>query len=627
MSINELKAQLNEAQKKLEETENKLNETTELSENKDIILKYLQFKKENEKLNNEIIYNKNIIEINKGDSDLKKLNLELNNELKETKDSLSDLKKELEETNINENENFENYKKNDYNEEFIGKKSENFYDIIININSLKSLANKNEGWKIKWNDNIELTHQLLKKSTELLKIGILGNENVGKSFLLSRIFEEKNIPYGYSVPTEGLSIKFNLDRMYALFDTAGFQKPIIQNLENININEDNNLSTSIINEKNEYLEIYKDKIQLENFLQKLIVYLSDILIVVVGKITLIEQKLINKIKKEISEKNSKIFIIHNLSNFGRKAQVEEYINNILLKSASFKLIKIEDKEKKDKKKEEQSQIFFIEDNSDPLIFHLIIGKELTEAGNYYNNFAFKFIIERFNDFAKRKPLSILEEIKNKFAEWSVDLLEQKIEPENIIIKTDEKVEKQFIYESNINQDKENENENENDKKDLEIEEDKNQWIIPKTCITDEYGYPITDFANNLEPPYTCYVEDNQLLVIKIQILGNIKIEAYGDIDSNQVFIEGIKDEKEELISLDNNNSSFEQNKNEDKKIIILKNTRKSGNFKLIIPLGNEIKLADEDPIDKKEEEKEEGIKIIKFQLVKRSDRKKKKIFK
>ena len=204
--------------------------------------------------------------------------------------------------------------------------------------------------------------------------------------------------------------------------------------------------------------------QLENFLQKLIVHLSDILIVVVGKITLNEQKLINKIKKEISEKNSKIFIIHNLFNYVRKSQVEEYINNILLKSASFKLIKIEDKEKRDKNKEEQSQIFFIEDNSDPLIFHLIIAKELTEAGNYYNNFAFKFIIERFNDFAKRKPLSILEEIKNKFAEWSIDLLEQKIEPENIIIKTDEKVEKQFIYESNINQDKENENENEMIKK-------------------------------------------------------------------------------------------------------------------------------------------------------------------
>ena len=82
----------------------------------------------------------------------------------------------------------------------------------------------------------------------MLKIGILGNENVGKSFLLSRIFEEKYIPYGYNVPKEGLSIKFNLDRMYSLFDTAGFQKPIIQNIENININKENNLSSLITND-------------------------------------------------------------------------------------------------------------------------------------------------------------------------------------------------------------------------------------------------------------------------------------------------------------------------------------------------------------------------------------------
>ena len=145
--------------KKFEEIEQKLNETTELSENKDILTKYFQLKNDNEKLNNEIKSQNNITEINKGEnSDLKNLNFELNSKLKEARDELSDLKKEIEETKIKENENFERYKKNDYNEEFIGKKY-----IIININSLKSLSNKDEGWKIKRNDNIELTHQLLKK--------------------------------------------------------------------------------------------------------------------------------------------------------------------------------------------------------------------------------------------------------------------------------------------------------------------------------------------------------------------------------------------------------------------------------------------------------------------------------
>ena len=417
--------------------------------------------------------------------------------------------------------------------------------------------------------------------------------------------------------------------MYALFDSAGFQKPLIQNIENNNINEENeeiDLDSSIINQNIEYLELYKDKIQLENFLQKLIIYLSDILIVVFGKLSFNEQKLINKLKKEISEQNSKksIFIIHNLLNFGRKAQVEEYINNILLKSASFKLIKIEDKENKNKAKEGQNQFFFYEDNCDISIYHLIIAKELTEAGNYYNNYSFKFIIERFNDFPKRKSLSILEEIKNKFADWSNDLLEKKIDSKNIKIITDEKLEKQFVYEKNINQDKENEND---DKKEVEIEENINQGIMPKSSITDEFGYSIIHSNNSLEPPYTCYVEDNQKLVIKLEVLGNVIIEdAYGCLKSNQIFIEGIKQfSKENIKSLDYNNKSvnenIQQNKSEDEKIKILKNTRKFGKFGLVIPFGKEINLADENPIDEKEEEKEEGIKIIKFKLAKRREKK------
>ena len=53
----------------------------------------------------------------------------------------------------------------------------------------------------------------------------------------------------------------------------------------------------------------------------------------------------------------------------------------------------------------------------------------------------------------------------------------------------------------------------------------------------------------------------------------------------------------------------------------MKNTRKYGKFKLIIPFGNEIKIADEEPIketeEEKEKEKEIGIKTIKFKLAKR----------
>ena len=52
----------------------------------------------------------------------------------------------------------------------------------------------------------------------------------------------------------------------------------------------------------------------ENFIQNLILNLSDMLLIVVGKITFNEQKLINKIKNELINQKSKsqylLFIIY-----------------------------------------------------------------------------------------------------------------------------------------------------------------------------------------------------------------------------------------------------------------------------------------------------------------------------
>ena len=105
----------------------------------------------------------------------------------------------MEEIKKQKNIAFENYKKNDYNEEFIEKQLEEFYDIIINIKSINSLS-KPEGWPIKWNLKRKEKVEQAKKEN-LLKVGVLGNGNVGKSFLLSRLFNS-NIPSGYSVITE-----------------------------------------------------------------------------------------------------------------------------------------------------------------------------------------------------------------------------------------------------------------------------------------------------------------------------------------------------------------------------------------------------------------------------------------
>ena len=54
-----------------------------------------------------------------------------------------------------------------------------------------------------------------------------------------------------------------------------------------------------------------------------------------------EQKLLNRIKTEMKRAkiNKNLYIIHNLLTFTTKEQVEEYINETLLKSATFHLEK------------------------------------------------------------------------------------------------------------------------------------------------------------------------------------------------------------------------------------------------------------------------------------------------
>ena len=470
------------------------------------------------------------------------------------------------------------------------------------------------------NENYDDLKKFLEANNKFLKVGILGNGNVGKSFLLSRIFNEK-IPSGYSVITEGLSIKINQNKFYALFDSAGLQTPLLKNEKNYEQNK------NIDEEFKQYENLYKDKTQTENFIQNLILYLTDMLLIVVGKITFNEQRLINKIKNELSNFNNnlnnqdsrpkkrKIFIIHNLINFQKKSQVKDHIENTLLKSASFNLKEVFDilknnNENINVQNNEKERIYYIENYNDITIYHLIMARESTEAGDFYNNYAYEFLKERFNDFPDRTPLSILEEIKNKFAEWSTDLLEKKIEKENIIIEKEGEKETKFIYENSQNsQNSQNANNNE---KAIEI--------TPKACISDELGLSIYR-SSGYEPTYICYIDDkNNVLVVKIELAGDITIDdSYANLDQNQIIIEGNKKNNLEIVNKQNNEN--------DEKIKILKNTTKFGEFKLRILYGNEVKLADELPLDENDneeekKEKENGIKTIKFKLARRKKKNK-----
>ena len=139
---------------------------------------------------------------------------------------------------------------------------------------------------------------------KVLKIGVIGNSNKGKSFALSKI-SKIPLPSGTSIKTEGLSIKYPIleDRKIVLLDSAGLETPVLKENE-VDLKPPNPNSINYNNNnKNTYYDLFKEKSRekmiTELFLQNYITYNSDILIVVVGLLTYSEQKLLNKIKYNI----------------------------------------------------------------------------------------------------------------------------------------------------------------------------------------------------------------------------------------------------------------------------------------------------------------------------------------
>ena len=434
-----------------------------------------------------------------------------------------------------------------------------FYDIIVDIKSIRDIS---KGWDIKMSKKAEENYEKL-ITEKVIRIGVIGNANKGKSFLLSKI-SQIDFPSGTSIRTEGLSIKYpdNLDkfqnRRIVLLDSAGLETPVLNEKEN----EENNV----------FKEKSREKLITEFFLQDYIIKNSDILLIVVGIMTYSEQKLLNKIKLQL--KNSKIkkniFVIHNLMTFTNMEQVKEYIDTILLKSATFKL---EEGHKISTSTEKENGLYFIEkneDNYDYQIQHYIMANEGSEAGNYCN----EFTIKRLNQFfivAKDEPFDVIGTIKKNFIEMSKEILE--------------KIEDPIVPDNFDNTDKK------------KIKLDKPSNLILKKCLIDELGF--SNLQNNgFMPVYNYYKREKEnKLIVRVEAPGNCSLKSSTHNSNEYVIIR------------------LEGNKKKDKEPADLKENiycnREIGEFVLEIPLkANEYILKNEAPkIDEKK-----GVFILEYIL-------------
>ena len=443
-----------------------------------------------------------------------------------------------------------------------GKLSEEFYDVIIKINSIKYL---DEGWEILMNERGKNNYEKYKNIEKIVRIGVIGNENKGKSTILKRI-SGFDLPTGYSIKTEGLSIKYPELEKYpnlhlVLLDSAGRETPVLNNNKN-DLDNNNNII---------FMEKSRDKLLTEVFLQNYIIKNSDILLLVFGKLTFEEQKLLNKVKNDMKSLKRKepLIVIHNLKEFERISQIEEYIQTVLLRSSTFKL-KEDSKINTDSNKSEWK--FYHEENSYPKIIHLIYAKENSEADKMYNKGAIEMILNQCNNITDKKPFDIIESIKETFCDVSESILEKPLKAEDI---TD------------------------SDNKIIKLS-NKEREIKLKRCLIDELG--LSNFlSSGFEPKYDYYVDEDKL-IIKIETPGEYKKnESKVSIESEGVYtfinISGIKLE--------------ENKKNENDKIIYLGKNRDYGEFNIRIKLEG-YNLQDNKPNTSERDIK--GITTITFNL-------------
>ena len=354
------------------------------------------------------------------------------------------------------------------------------------------------------------------------------------------------------------------------------ETPVLTDGENTaNFKQDNqgkNISNEDKNINDLFKEKSKEKIITELFLQDYIIYNSDILIIVVGILTYSEQKILNKIKTKLKREkatiksNNNLFIIHNLMTFTTIAQVKNYINQTLLKSATFQL---EEHMKINTKIENQTGVCYYEKNSNPKIFHLIFANEYSEAGQYYNDYTLSFIEKSYELNIDLKGFDIVKTVKERFIIESKDIIE--IPPnENV-----EFVENSWTF--------------------IKLKSPK--VLKLKKFFIDELGIQNMR-ASGFEPNYS-YYKTNDAIVIKIEVPGKAYLESFVQFSGEYTIIKiSGRKERDGDTDIENNN---------------IYSGREFGKFYLDIPIKQEdFVIKNEKPLFSSEN----GIIILTYRIEK-----------
>ena len=473
-----------------------------------------------------------------------------------------------------------------------------YYDVVINIDSFYNLKS-DKGWEIEMNENGEKNYlkysknenEKEKEKLKLNRIGILGISGVGKTYILGSIINNDKLKKSH-IQTKGISVIYPQEegKNFVCLDSQGSEEPIID------LSENNEMR--VISEKERKKRVKKyatDKKLTEIFIQDFIIKHSNIFIVVVDQLSFSEQKLINRLKNEDFEQ---IFIIHNTQYLTNIKSIEDHIEETVKKSVFSNLKKniftdlnVEKEEYKTKK-----PYYFIEkkigsknhDNNSSDVIHLFMGKEGSEAGNFYNQVTIDFLGKQINQATVKKKFDFIEEVK-KFLSYKSTIY--MINDDSKESKESKESKKKPINLSDFSTDNTCIKLNEN--KDFKL----------KDCIIDEMGN--SKFSENAITPafvaylgkYIKYKKDKEKKKTKDKEIEDewdaliIKAEMFVDPRKIKIDTQMTEDKKECYIII-----SCPKNYNNNKDITDIKEidgTIKEGEIKIIIECDLEkIKFED-----------------------------------
>ena len=416
-------------------------------------------------------------EKNKLVEEAERRNLE-NLKLKEENDELNEINKDLKKYAIK------------YNTE----NGEGDYDIILCVDSIRNLTDK--GWIIKYNKKEGKSIYDESKHMKTIVVGVVGNGNKGKSFLLKKL-SEYEVPMGFNVKTEGLSIIYGKTgkKNLAILDSAGQETPLLMKNKKEKANENYKKDNNNIDQL-EFEEYSRDKLITEFYIQQFILWKSNIIILLVGSITLSEQKLYARIKSELlniqenNKENKKLYVVHNLQNFYLKDDVNDYIENTLKKLYNVELEEITMYDPNDEITG-YDKYFLEKDNKN--IIHLLFINDYCEYSSYYNKNTIWYLNQAIAQEPSRQTFEILENSRDFLLTISEEIMENKLSRDNIEIGLDEETGTEKLMVKGIEE------------------------IKLKKFIVDEMG--ITKNDGNT-PKYSYYIDiQKSKLVVNIELPG------------------------------------------------------------------------------------------------------------